>query len=180
MSWIRLAAVALVSAVALVACDPNGDLPDIDVVAEAAETPPPRDAHLYDGGWPEAAAYIAREAADGRPTVVNVFAEWCGPCKAEAPVLRAAIAAHPDVAWLGVDHQDRKEAGEAFLREERIGFDATIYDVAGDIAINVASRGMPTTAFFDHDGRLVFTHTGVLTEQMLAQRLADLEAAAGL
>lgn len=180
MPWTRIAAVALVSAVALVACDANGDLPDVDVASEAAPEAPPRDAHLFDGSWPEAAAYIAREAEAGRPTVVNVFAEWCGPCKAEAPVLKAAAASHPDVAWLGIDHQDRKEAGEQFLREHPIGFDATIYDVGGEVAINVGSRGMPTTAFFDHEGRLVYTHTGVLTEQMLAQRLADLEAAAGL
>lgn len=175
---VRRATAALVVVLALSACASGADVPELDVAAEAAPTPPARDADLVDGAWPEAAAWIAREASEGRPTVVNIFASWCGPCRAEAPVLRAAIAAHPDVAFLGIDHLDRKDAGREFLDEERLEFDATIFDVTGEVAINVGSRGMPTTAFFDHEGRLVATHTGVLTEQLLAQRLADLEAAA--
>lgn len=173
-------AAAWLAAVALLAgCSSAGASgPDVDVFAEAAAEAPAPDAHLVDAGWPEAAAYIAREAEAGRPVVLNVFAEWCGPCKAEAPVLRDAMAAHPDVTFLGVDHIDKRENGEAFLREEDLAFDATLFDVAGDIALNIGSRGMPTTAFFDHEGRLLYTHTGVVTEQMLAQRLADLEAAA--
>jgi thiol-disulfide isomerase/thioredoxin len=169
--------VALVAAL-LAACSGDAEPPVVDAVAEAAPTPPPRDAHLAEGGWPEAAAYIAREAAAGRPTVVNIFAAWCGPCRQEAPVLRAAMADHPDVAFLGIDHVDHREDGAAFLAEERLAFDATLFDVAGDVALNVRSRGMPTTAFFDHEGRLVHTHTGILTEGALAERLAELEAAA--
>ncbi len=174
---LRVVAAAVVAALALSACG-GADTPEVDAVAEAGPTTPARDARLVDAAWPEAAAWIAREADAGRPTVVNIFAEWCGPCRAEAPVLRAAMAAHPDVAFLGVDHLDRREAGEAFLRAEELAFDATLFDVAGDVAANVGARGMPTTAFFDHEGRLVHTYTGVLTEQLLAQRLADLEAAA--
>ncbi|MBW3621743.1 MAG: TlpA family protein disulfide reductase [Actinobacteria bacterium] len=148
--------------------------PVVDAVAEAGPTAPPADAHLVDGGWPEAAAWIARESAGGRATVVNLFASWCGPCREEAPVLRRAMADHPGIAFLGVDHIDRRPEGEAFLEEEELGFDATLFDVAGDVAAGIGARGMPTTAFFDRDGRLVALHTGPLTEADLAERLAEL------
>lgn len=173
----RAGAAGVLLGVVLVACGTGDTAPEVDARAEAGPSVPARDAHLADGGWPEAAAWIAREAAAGRPTVVNIFAAWCGPCREEAPVLRAAMRAHPEVAWLGVDHLDRREDGAAFLREERLPFDATLYDVTGDVAANVASRGMPTTAFFDHEGRLVHTHTGMVTEELLADRLAELRPA---
>lgn len=169
-------ALAVALALLLAACA-SDDTPDLDVSAAPTATAPPRDARLVDAGWPEVAAWIARENADGRPVVVNLFASWCAPCRAEAPLLRAAADAHPAVAFLGVDHQDRREEGERFLEEERLGF-PTVWDWEGDVARAVGGRGMPTTAFFDHEGRLVFTYTGVLTEPLLAQRLADLEAAA--
>jgi cytochrome c biogenesis protein CcmG/thiol:disulfide interchange protein DsbE len=172
------AAVSVAALLALAGC--TVDVADVDVVAVAAEADAPapaRDARLVDTTWPEAAAWVAREAADGRPTVLNVFASWCGPCRAEAPILRAAHAAHQDVAFLGVDHQDVRSKGEAFLTDERLEF-PTLYDVEGEVARALGSTGMPTTAFFDHTGRLVAVHVGVLTEQLLAQRLADLEAAA--
>lgn len=142
-------------------------------MAEAGASTPARDAVLEDGGWPEAAAWIAREAAAGRPTVVNLFASWCAPCREEAPVLRRAAAAHDDVAFLGIDHVDRRDEGAAFLAEVDIGFDATLFDVAGDVAAAIGARGMPTTAFFDRDGRLVGLHTGPVTDEDLAARLRE-------
>ncbi|MFP4636536.1 MAG: hypothetical protein ACLFRD_11795, partial [Nitriliruptoraceae bacterium] len=46
---------------------------DVDGAPEPEQVPP-RDAHLFEGGWPEAAAFIAREAEDGNPVLVNLFA----------------------------------------------------------------------------------------------------------
>lgn len=169
--WQRTAASAsLTLAVLAAGCDRTAD-DRVDAVAQAGPTAPDRDASLGDAGWPETAAWIRREAEAGRPTVVNLFASWCGPCREEAPVLRRAIAAHPDVAFLGVDHLDRRPAGEAFLEEEDLDFDATLFDVTGDVAANIGARGMPTTAFFDATGRLVSLHTGPITDDVMTARL---------
>lgn len=87
-------------------------------------------------------------------------------------MLRRAMAERRGVAFLGIDHLDRREAGAAFLAEEGLAFDATLYDVAGDVAANIGARGMPTTAVFDAEGRLVALHTGPVTDDDLERLLA--------
>ncbi len=140
-----------------------------------ADTPdqvPPRDAQLADGGWPETAAWIRRENADGRPVLVNIFASWCAPCRREMPLLIDAAAERDDIAFLGIDHLDQRADGERFVDEMGITF-PTIYDIAGDVAGALGARGMPTTVVFDVDGRLAGHHTGELTASSLDRLLNE-------
>jgi cytochrome c biogenesis protein CcmG, thiol:disulfide interchange protein DsbE len=140
-------------------------------VAEPAELPPP-DADLFPGGWEEAAAWIAREADDGRPALVNIFASWCGPCEREMPMLIEAADANPDIAFLGIDHLDRLEDGREFVDRLGVSF-PTIHDLDGDVAAAVGARGMPTTVVFDTDGLLVGRAVGELTASSLEQLLDE-------
>lgn len=177
MSLRRLAVAGVgVLAVALGGCGGN-DVADVvagEAVAAAGDVEvPPRDADLAPAGWPEAAAWIAREAEADRPVVVNLFASWCGPCADEAPALRAVALELPDVAFLGVDHQDLLEDGRAFVEEHDVPF-PTLFDIGGEVARAIGSTGMPTTAFFDRDGRLVDLHVGPLSEDELRDRIDGL------
>lgn len=151
-------------------------LPDDGVVdVHAVEPPdevPARDARLAPGGWEHAAAFVAREAEAGRPTLVNIFASWCSPCRAEMPLLIEAHRANDDVAFLGIDHIDRLEDGEDFVEEFGVPY-ATLHDIDGDVAMAVGSRGMPTTVAFDRDGRLVARVVGELTETSLRGLLEE-------
>jgi cytochrome c biogenesis protein CcmG, thiol:disulfide interchange protein DsbE len=147
---------------------------DVDEVAAPAEPTPP-DADLHPGGWEAAADWIAREADAGRPTLVNIFASWCGPCEREMPMLIAAADANPDIAFLGIDHLDRLEDGREFVDRLGVSF-PTIHDLDGDVAAAVGARGMPTTVGFDADGVLVARAVGELTEGSLEQLLDELRA----
>lgn len=161
------ALVVAVLAASLAACTPTASLRVSDA---PSATPPPRDAFLVEADWPAVAAWIGRENAEGRAVVVNFFASWCGPCRAEAPVFRAAAERYGDVAFLGVDYRDPRPAGEEFIAEEGIDF-PTVWDFQGRLAEPVGARGMPATAFFDTEGRLVETHTGQLDADQLEQRI---------
>lgn len=170
-AWRRGLVVALTATLLVAGCDD-----DRIRVSDAGEpgVVPPRDAQLADGGWPETAAWIARENALERPVIVNIFASWCIPCRREMPLLIDVEAEHPDVAFLGIDHLDQRDDGERFVAEMGITF-PTIYDIAGDVAAALHARGMPTTVGFDRDGTLVMHKTGELTRQSLAELIAAVQ-----
>lgn len=113
---------------------------------------------------------VTLTAAPGQPTVVNFFAAWCEPCKRELPALQAAAAGHPDVRFLGVDHQDSRLDAIELLDAHGVTYPAG-YDPRGDIAAKYAVRGLPATAFISADGRIVDFHQGELSAAELRERL---------
>jgi cytochrome c biogenesis protein CcmG/thiol:disulfide interchange protein DsbE len=125
---------------------------------------------LTDGGWPEASAFIARSAGSGRPTVVNLFASWCGPCEREMPLLNRVADRELGTDFLGVAHLDARRDAERFVAEQQVVF-TTILDLDGAVAAAVGGRGLPVTAAFDRDGRMVGRVFGELTEESLESLL---------
>jgi thiol-disulfide isomerase/thioredoxin len=126
---------------------------------------------LSDGGWDEAAAFIARNAATARPTVVNLFASWCVPCEREMPLLNRVAAQEPGVEFLGVAHVDARRDAERFVEEQQVRF-TTILDLDGAVAAAVGGRGLPVTVAFDRDGVMVGRVFGELTDASLEQLVA--------
>jgi thiol-disulfide isomerase/thioredoxin len=112
-------------------------------------------------------------AAPGKPTVVNFFANWCEPCKRELPAMQAAAASHPEVAFLGVDHQDSRQDAIELLDRHGVTYPAG-YDPRGDVAAKYFVRGLPATVFIGADGRVVDFHQGELNANELQERLDKL------
>lgn len=154
----------------------TADLPGVAGV-DLADVPepdevPPVDAALAQADWPQTAAWIRRENAEGRAVVVNFFASWCEPCKRELPMLIAAAAAEPEITFLGITYQDQRAASEEMIEE--YGVDYPTFDGgAGDAAYEVGALGMPTTVAFDTDGILVARVIGEVNATSLEQMLDE-------
>jgi cytochrome c biogenesis protein CcmG/thiol:disulfide interchange protein DsbE len=101
-------------------------------------------------------------ALRGYPVVVNKWASWCGPCRAEFPTFQEVSAdLGKKVAFLGLNAGDGRGPAMEFLRGYPTSF-PSIFDpnlkAAADLGI--AGSYWPTTAFFDATGKQTYVHQG--------------------
>jgi thiol-disulfide isomerase/thioredoxin len=110
----------------------------------------------------------------GKPTVVNLWATWCPPCRREMPALQQAQAANPDVNIVFVNQGEEPRTIAAFLDQKGLTLRNALVDPQGSVGAALGYSALPTTLFFDAHGRLVGTRIGELSQATLNQRLAEL------
>ena len=114
---------------------------------------------LVGGGASALRAQLA--ALKGHPVVVNQWASWCGPCRYEFPFFRRLAGAYRGrVAFLGVDAQDSRSDGEAFLQRMPVPYPSFFDQDAEAARTFKGGQRWPTPAFYDRAGKLAFTHQG--------------------
>ena len=111
----------------------------------------------------------------GQPVVVNFWASWCPPCRAEARDLERVSQAYRDrgVVFLGVDIQDTEDEARRFLREYDVTY-PNVRDVTNALAVSYGVNGIPSTYFVDRDGRVAGSRTGPLDERRLVAQIEEL------
>ena len=110
----------------------------------------------------------------GHVSLVNTFASWCTPCRAEHPVL-IGLARTKRVAIYGINYKDKAEAARAWIAElgnpyDRIGTDD------GPVGIEWGVYGVPETFIVDRAGRIRYKHVGPLTQADVERTILPLVA----
>ena len=104
----------------------------------------------------------------GKPFLVNVFASWCAPCRAEAPAL--AILSE-EIAILGITYKDRPEDSRDFLASYGNPFAAIGIDRDGEAGMKWGVYGVPETFLVDASGTIVLRHAGPIDRRVLDEVL---------
>ncbi len=110
-------------------------------------------------------------ALRGQPVVLNFWATWCPPCKAELPELQAGSERLAgQVAVVGLNQGETRDEVSAFAQQMGLTFPIPL-DERMDVSRTYGVRSLPTTFFIDRTGVIRAMQIGALTEATLAQHL---------
>jgi len=114
----------------------------------------------------------------GKVVIVNFWASWCIPCRAEHPLLAQANKrwAPEGVQFIGVVYNDTPENARAWLQEMGGAEWPTLLDPGGRTAIDFGVYGVPETFIIDADGIVVHKQLSVITPEVVAQFVEPLLA----
>lgn len=108
----------------------------------------------------------------GRPVVINFFASWCIPCRAEHPMLEAL---HRDGAEIvGVAYKDKTDATLKFLDQLGDPYTRIATDLDGRVGIDWGITGVPETYVLDKNGTVRFWERAPLSESDVSERIEPL------
>ena len=113
---------------------------------------------------------------EGSPLVVNLWATWCAPCRTEMPDLQAASeAAGGDVRFIGISNDTDPAKAQEMADDLGVTYDLYL-DSRGEAQAAYEVTSLPTTLFFAADGTLVESHTGILDEDGVRERIEQIES----
>lgn len=111
----------------------------------------------------------------GQVSLVNVWASWCVPCRAENPLL-VELAMRGTVPIYGLNYKDKARDALAFLSELGDPFTRIGADTAGRVSIDWGIYGVPETYVIDAAGRIAYRQVGPITHRILAEDILPVVA----
>lgn len=168
--------VALMSCVLLAACasgeptptkTPTPDLGQLRAQYGIPECPhTDADAQARPGGLPKTQLsclgtnqVVNLAGLPKKPMVINLWAQWCGPCREESPYLRE-VSQSSDVTFLGINYQDpQPDWAIEFAGLAKWPYPHVV-DQERTLQEPLRVPGVPTTIFVDGNGIIVGTHPG--------------------
>ena len=119
-------------------------------------------------------ALVTLSDLQGQLVVLNFWATWCGPCRAEIPELTAFSREHPDVVVLGisVDEGMSTKGVGAYATRLKVGY-PVLHDPRGVASDPYGVSVLPTTVVVDAQGDIHATHVGALDRLSLERLVFD-------
>lgn len=119
---------------------------------------------------------LTNEALGGQVVLVNIFASWCVPCRAEHPFL-TEIVRQTGVRMVGINQKDAPENAAKFLAELGNPYELVGADADGRVSIDWGVYGVPETFIVNPAGIITYKHVGPIDAQSLPEVLAAIAAA---
>lgn len=126
-------------------------------------------------GAPGRDGFSSTMLASGEPRLLNVFASWCVPCIAEAPVLMELKRRGVKIDAIAI--RDRPEDVAAFLARNGDPYQRIGSDTASRVQLAMGSSGVPETFVIDGQGIIRHQHIGDIRPENVPEILAKLEEA---
>lgn len=111
----------------------------------------------------------------GQTVVVNFWASWCPPCRAEMPMLNAYYQQHKgdDFTLIAVNSEESAATARSFIEQTGYTFPVGL-DEDGRLAREYAITGLPLTLVYNANGELVYRHNGLITEDVVEAKITPL------
>lgn len=110
----------------------------------------------------------------GKYILINFFASWCTPCRAEHHLFFEIKKEIPELFILGFSHKDKPDESKKYLKEEGNPYSFVGLDQDGKIAFEFGVFGLPETFIINREGKIIFKHTGPLTKKILDNEITKL------
>jgi len=113
---------------------------------------------------------VPLSAYQGQLILVNYWATWCSPCKAELPMLDAYYQQHKNDGFLllAVNVSDRPPEALEFVQEKGYSF-PLLFDPPGNTLVDLKIRGLPASLLISPEGYLLKRWVGPLTQEILEE-----------
>lgn len=132
---------------------------------------PPFELSLLGGGQ------VTADLLRGKPTFLNFWASWCGPCQMEMPFIEEIYKKERGrLNVLGINWQEPEIVADEFVRSNGYTFPVAL-DADGNLHAGWGFNGLPVSIFADARGTVCRVHVGGMTRSMM--RAAVDEALAG-
>lgn len=116
---------------------------------------------------------FSRADLGGEPMLVNVWASWCVPCRAEHPII-TRLAEEEGVIVHGINYKDQPADAKAFLDQLGDPFRYIGQDRDGRVGIEWGVYGVPETFVIDRDGRIRYRHVGPMMPRDIERTILPL------
>ena len=164
-----LAGLFLVLVLALTACGASGPGGDASTGISEGQRAPDFSLETLEGEKVSLSDYR------GQIVLLNFWATWCAPCRAEIPAIEAILEARQDQPFvvLGVNYQESSGQVRAFAEELGMTY-PILLDETGKVMQTYRAPGLPMSIVLDEQGVIQHRHPGLLTESQLQGYLAEL------
>ena len=154
---------------------PNSAEEDAAADAKAAGKPAPLDFTLKDMNGVD----VKLASFKGKPIIVNFWATWCGPCRAEIPSLVELQTQYgeegKDVVILGISVDDPVDKLKPYAAQMKMNYPVLVGNGRNDVQEAFGPLwGIPVTVFIDREGRIAKKHSGIASKEQFEQEIKAL------